>query len=161
MVLEDLPQVLEIESTSFPQPWSWGLFQQELEFNQIANYLVVCQWDTVLGYVGVWLIVGEIHITTIAVRPTHRRKGIGERLLIAVIALALDHKAQVITLEVRESNLEARAMYKKYGFVEVGLRRHYYSETGEDAILMSLENINTAAFQENFQKLKQAHSDRS
>ena len=160
MVLEDLPQVVGIEKNSFPQPWSLNLFQHELTVNQIAHYRVVCRGDTVLGYVGIWLIVGEIHITTIAVQQDHRRKGIGDLLILSVIDLAEEHGAQCITLEVRESNLAARAMYRKYGFAGVGLRCRYYSETGEDAVLMSAEDINSAAFQDALQRLKQASARR-
>jgi [ribosomal protein S18]-alanine N-acetyltransferase len=158
MVLGDLPQVLEIEIASFPNPLSADHFRHELTANQIATYLVAYQGNTVLGYVGVWLIVGEIHITTIAVQQDHRRKGIGELLIISVVNLALEHGAQLITLEVRESNLIARALYRKYGFEEVGLRRRYYTETGEDAIIMSVENITSASFQDEFQRLKRANA---
>jgi ribosomal-protein-alanine N-acetyltransferase len=158
MVLEDLPQVLEIESSSFPNPLSADHFRHELTSNQIATYLVANQGNTVLGYVGVWLIVGEIHITTIAVQQDHRRKGIGELLMISVVNLALEHGAQLITLEVRESNLIARSLYRKYGFAEVGLRRRYYSETGEDAVIMSAENITSASFQDELQRLKRANA---
>ena len=160
MGLEDLPQVTEIEQKSFPYPWSAGYFQHELTVNQIARYLVVCQGALVLGYIGIWLIVGEIHITTIAVRQSHRRKGLGELLLISAIELALEHEARFITLEVRESNSAARALYAKYGFAEVGIRHRYYSESGEDAILMSSENIASTSFQDSFQRLKKALAER-
>jgi len=156
MLLEDLDQVMGIERAVFPHPWSGDLFQHELMANQVARYLVVCRGADVVGYVGLWLIVGEIHVTTIAVHPENRRKGIGEWLLISVIELALDHGAKLITLEVRESNSAARAMYRKYGFEEVGLRSGYYSETGEDALLMSADHIDSDGFQGNFLRLKAA-----
>ncbi len=160
MELSDLAQVNEIEQKTFPSPWSMTYFERELKTNKAARYLVVCQEEMILGYVGLWLIVGEIHITTIAVREEYRGRGIGELLLISVIEFALEHEAQVITLEVRESNLAAQALYKKYGFVEVGRRRHYYLDTGEDALLMSLENISSTSFRNNFQRLKKAHAER-
>ncbi|MDD5094891.1 MAG: ribosomal protein S18-alanine N-acetyltransferase [Dehalococcoidia bacterium] len=160
MALEDLPQVVEIEKGSFPQPWSRDLFHHELTANHISRYMVVCQEQIILGYIGVWLIVGEIHITTFAVHQNHRRKGLGELLIITAIDLALEHGATLVTLEVSEMNLGARAMYKKCGFVDVGRRRHYYSETNEDAILMSAEDITSAAFQEKFQQLKTANVEK-
>lgn len=161
MALDDLPQVIEIEQKSFPRPWSGDYFWHELTVNQIARYLVVCQGVVVLGYIGLWLIVGEIHITTIAVRQSHRRRGLGELLLIAAIELALEHKARFITMEVRQSNLAARAMYGKYGFAEVGIRHRYYTETGEDAVIMSTEDIALASFQDNFHRRKRAHAERA
>jgi len=158
MLLEDLDQVMGIERAVFPHPWSGDLFQHELMANQVARYLVVCRGADVVGYVGLWLIVGEIHVTTIAVHPEDRRKGIGEWLLISAIELALDHDAQLITLEVRESNSAARTMYRKYGFEEVGLRSGYYTETGEDALLMSADHIDSDGFQDRFRRLKEACS---
>ncbi len=155
MVSDDLSQVAQIEKESFPQPLSAQYFQRELVVNSIARYIVASEDDTILGYAGVWLIVGEIHIITIAVRPDRRRRGVGELLLIAVFDLALEHKARLITLEVRNSNTPARAMYQKYGFADVGIRRGSYMETGEDAVLMSAENIDSDAFQSHFQRLKQ------
>ena len=160
MVLGDLDQVMRIETLVFPHPWSSDLFQHELMANQVARYLVICRGPDVVGYVGIWLIVGEIHVTTIAVHPEDRRQGIGESLLISVIELALDHGAQLITLEVRESNLAARAMYRKYGFEEVGVRSGYYTETGEDALLMSADHIDSDGFLDNFRRLKVACSER-
>lgn len=159
MALEDLTQVTEIEQESFPHPWSEDYFRQELTVNQVARYLVVHQGAIVLGYIGIWLIVGEIHITTIAIRKSHRRRGLGERLLIAAIELAMEHQSRLITLEVRESNSEARGLYRKYGFTEAGLRQQYYTETGEDAIIMSTKDINSPSFQCKFQHLKQINAE--
>ena len=158
MVVEDLPQVTEIEQESFPHPWSEDYFHHELTANRIARYLVVCQAAVVLGYIGLWLIVGEIHITTLASHERHRRQGIADLLLISAIELAQEHNARFITLEVRESNLAARALYTKYGFAEGGIRHRYYSETGEDAVIMSTENITSASFRDHFHRLKQAHA---
>lgn len=154
MTMADLSQVAEIDRESFPQPSPRDHFQRELTVNPIARYLVLCQNEIVIGYIGIWLIVGEIHITSIAVGQSHRRKGSGERLLVAAIDLALEHDAQLITLEVRKSNAAARGMYHKFGFIEVGVRPRYYTETGEDAVLMNAEDIAGELFQQNFQRLK-------
>ena len=156
----DLSQVTEIEQKSFHYPWSGDYFRHELTVNQIARYLVACQEPVVLGYIGLWLIVGEVHITTLAAHESYRRRGVAELLLTAAIELALEHEAQLVTLEVRESNLAARTLYEKYGFAKVGLRHRYYTETGENAVIMSTENVTSASFQDNFQRLKRAHAEK-
>ena len=111
-----------------------------------------------IGFVGFWIVAGEAHITSIAVRETHRRRGIGEWLLISAIDLATELNARIITLEVRASNTAARGLYYKYGFVQTGLRRGYYTDNTEDAVLMSTENITSASFQARLNQLKQAYS---
>ena len=111
----------------------------------------------VVGFAGVWLMAGEAHLTVIAVREASRRLGIGELLLMAAISLATRHNARLLTLEVRASNVPSIKLYEKYGFVRVGVRRGYYSEDGEDALLMSIENLTSASYQDRFEKLKQAH----
>ena len=110
------------------------------------------------GFAGFWLMADEAHLINLAVRETHRHQGIGELLLIATIDLASQLNAHVITLEVRASNTAAVNLYNKYGFIQVGLRRAYYIENKEDAILMSTENITSASFQAHLQQLKQSHS---
>ncbi len=114
----------------------------------------------ILGYASMWLMVDEAHITSIAVRGTHRHRGIGELLLISIINLAAQLNAQVVTLEVRVSNLEAQALYEKYGFTKVGIRRGYYSDDGEDAVIMTTERITSAPYQARFQELKQNYVQR-
>ena len=160
MSLDDLPQVVRIEQESFHHPWSADYFRRELTFNRIARYMVICLMGTVVGYVGIWFIVGEVHITTIAVQFEHRRKGLGETLLISVIDQARDHGALFITLEVRASNQAARSLYGKYGFAEVGLRSRYYSETGEDAVIMSTGDISSEAYVEELERLKRANEEK-
>lgn len=110
------------------------------------------------GFAGFWLMADEAHLINLAVRETHRHQGIGELLLIATIDLASQLNAHVITLEVRASNTAAVNLYGKYGFIQVGLRRAYYIENKEDAILMSTENITSTSFQAHLQQLKQSHS---
>ena len=112
------------------------------------------------GFAGLWIMADEAHITNIAVRGIHRRQGIGELLLILVIALVMELNARIITLEVRASNTAAQNLYHKYGFAQVGLRRGYYTDNGEDAVIMSTENITSAPFQAQLQRLKQAHCKR-
>ncbi|MFW6150006.1 MAG: ribosomal protein S18-alanine N-acetyltransferase [Chloroflexota bacterium] len=111
----------------------------------------------ILGFVGFWLMLNEAHIIAIAVRNAYRRYGIGEQLLISVLDKAADLKASLVTLEVRASNTVAQALYQKYGFRVVGRRPRYYSDNGEDAVLMSTEDITSAAFQAELQRRKTDH----
>ncbi len=112
----------------------------------------------VVGFAGFWIMAGEAHIINFAVRQSYRRKGIGELLLISLIDLARELKSFLITLEVRASNPAALSLYRKYGFAGTGLRRGYYSDNKEDAVIMTVENIDSASFQEHLNHLKQAHS---
>ncbi len=125
-----------------------------------ANELPSSGKEYIVGFAGFWIMVGEAHITNIAVRVPYRRQGIGERLLISVIDMATELNAHTITLEVRASNTAAQSLYQKYGFTQVGLRRGYYSDNKEDGVLMSTENITSAQFQAHLNRLKQAHSKR-
>jgi ribosomal-protein-alanine N-acetyltransferase len=114
----------------------------------------------VFGFAGFWIMAGEAHITNVAVREEHRRQGIGELLLIALIDLAIKLDAGLVTLEVRASNTAAQCLYSKYDFAEVGVRRGYYTDNREDGVLMTLENIASAPVQANLQRLKQAYLER-
>ncbi len=116
--------------------------------------------QNIVGYAAMWLMVGEAHLTSIAVWEKYRHRGIGELLLISIINLSAEFNAQVITLEVRSSNLSAQALYEKYGFAKVGGRRSYYSDNGEDAVIMTTERIISASYQARFQRLKQAYAKR-
>jgi len=112
----------------------------------------------IIGFAGFWVMAEEAHITSIAVRKIHRRRGIGELLLISLIDLASDLKAHLITLEVRASNIAAQNLYYKYGFAQIGLRCHYYTDNREDALIMTTEHITSSPFQVRFQQLKEAYS---
>jgi ribosomal-protein-alanine N-acetyltransferase len=112
----------------------------------------------IVGLAGVWIMADEAHLTTIGVRKAYRRQGIGELLLIAAISVATMHNAQVLTLEVRASNFIASTLYEKYGFSRTGVRRGYYLEDGEDAVIMSTDRLTSASFQSRFQQLNQAHT---
>lgn len=114
----------------------------------------------ILGFVGFWLMFNEAHIIAIAVRNAYRRYGIGEQLLISVLDKAADLKASLVTLEVRASNVAAQTLYHKYNFRVVGRRPRYYSDNGEDAVLMSTEDITSAAFQAELQRRKSDHHAR-
>jgi len=132
---EDLDQVMSIEVVSFPTPWSRDSYEGEMK-NSLARYIVVECEGQVAGYAGVWLVADEAHITNIAVHPDWRGQGVGEALLNALVAIAAGSGAQRLTLEVRPSNLPALRLYRKFRFLPVGLRKKYYSDTGEDALVM-------------------------
>jgi len=114
--------------------------------------------DYIVGFAGFWMMAEEAHLTNIAVRKSYYRRGIGERLLISMIDLALELNARLLTLEVRVSNIAARNLYYKYGFTRGGLRRGYYADNKEDALIMSLEDITSVSFQRRLSQLKKAHS---
>lgn len=116
--------------------------------------------EHVVGAVGFWLMLDEAHITTIGVRARYQRQGIGELLLIKAIELAQQLGARVATLEVRGSNTGAQALYEKYGFKRVGLRRRYYSDNNEDALIMTTDNITSTPYAAMFQELRETHSQK-
>src|SRR4030066_2383865 len=114
--------------------------------------------EYLIGIAGFWVMVDEAHITTLAVRDAYRRQGIGEQLLIEIIERAAQLNANVVTLEARVSNKQAQALYQKYGFQKVGVRRAYYTDNGEDAILMTTDSLTSNTFQLYFQQLKQSYT---
>ena len=134
----DLEAVMEIEKASFTTPWSRYAFLAELYENKRARYFVARRntVGNVVGYVGIWLILGEAHITNIAVHPDFRRRGVGEKLMLAAIDYAESQGVDAVTLEVRASNTIAQRLYEKIGFVSVGTRPGYYYDDGEDAVIM-------------------------
>jgi ribosomal-protein-alanine N-acetyltransferase len=108
----------------------------------------------IVGYGGLWMQFDEAHISTLAVDPDCRRRHIGERLLLALIDCALSNGAMLLTLEVRVSNSAAQALYQKYGFEAVGYRKSYYTDTQEDAVIMSTPDLDDAAWQAQFERLR-------
>ncbi len=114
----------------------------------------------ILGFVGLWFMAGEAHITAIAVEEASRGKGIGELLLMGSIELAMSRGATVVSLEARVSNYVAQSLYQKYGFQKVGIRKGYYTDNREDAVIMTTQPIKNPAYQEKFQALKEAYRQR-
>lgn len=139
MRAEDLDEVLEIERASFSMPWSRGAFLYEMEQNRVARCWVMREDPRVLGYLCLWEIADELHITNIAVHPSARRHGIGRALLQVVLDDARQRKLRLVVLEVRPSNTEARTLYEAFGFRVMGRRRGYYYDTGEDALVMEAD----------------------
>jgi ribosomal-protein-alanine N-acetyltransferase len=109
---------------------------------------------SIIGFAGLWLMLDEAHITTIATHPDYRGRGLGELLLCSMTKIAYDIAAQRITLEVRVSNTVAQNLYRKYGFVVVGTRRRYYSDNNEDAYIMTTENINSQSYRAQYNQLQ-------
>lgn len=136
MSSEDIAQVCEIENLSFATPWSRESFESEISENSLARYLVARLDGKVVAYGGMWIVLDEGHITNIAVHPDYRGRKIGEKLVQAMLQAARDCRVLNITLEVRASNNIARNLYNKLGFVDSGIRKGYYADTGEDAVIM-------------------------
>lgn len=179
----DISQVAEIEAESFPTTWPRTAYRRELN-NKLASYFVIVDRahapvtrkpkvkrtffgigrrvietevetrDYVVGYVGLWFMVDEAHIVAIAVRESYRRQRLGEMLLSGAISLALDNRMEVVTLEVRRSNTVAQSLYEKYRFIKVGVRRRYYSDNHEDAIIMSTPPIQHETFRDAMEHLR-------
>lgn len=150
MKIEDIDEVLVIEALSFATPWSREAFTMEVCDNRCARYLVA-KGTKVLGYVGMWIIMDEGHITNLAVHPDYRGNKIGEVLLKALIKLASSIGITQMTLEVRKSNKTAQNLYIKLGFKVSGIRKKYYSNNQEDALIMWNRNINaTSGTQKSF-----------
>jgi len=143
----DVAAVLEIERLSFSSPWPAYAFEQELTANRMAHYVVARSGGRVVGFAGIWLMVDEAHITTFGVHPDHRRQGVGRRLLLRLAELAIELRSDRMTLEVRVSNLPAQALYRSFGFRVAGRRVAYYSDDGEDALVMTTPDLGDAALQ--------------
>ncbi|RLQ91189.1 ribosomal-protein-alanine N-acetyltransferase [Falsibacillus albus] len=136
MTTEDLDGVLEVEKESFSIPWSREAFYNEIENNQFAVYIVAEMEGQIAGYCGVWLVLDEAHITNVAVLPAYRGMKIGQSLMEKTMDLAREHGAASMTLEVRMSNEPAQGLYRKLGFKNGGIRKRYYTDNQEDALIM-------------------------
>jgi ribosomal-protein-alanine N-acetyltransferase len=156
MTLDDIPAVHRIERASFFQPWPDDAYRNELTTNRLASYVVARAGDEVVGFAGLWVMVDEAHVTTFAVDPRWRRHGVGERMLLALLDLSVARRAREATLEVRLSNLPARRLYEKYGFRPVGIRPRYYSDNGEDALIMTTDLLASASMRDRIARLRVA-----
>lgn len=182
MEVADIDAVRAVEKKCFPSPWPRESFRYEIERNRMARYFVLRRkhpegftppvapktgilrrllggtrsfgQDSIVGFAGIWMMVDEAHITTLAVDPDFRGQGLGELLLVATTELSGVEGAKMMTLEVRESNAIAQRLYEKYGFSRHGIRRHYYSDDGEDAVVMWSDEINSPSFQKRFRELR-------
>ncbi len=137
MKAADIEELLVLEKTAFPVPWTENMFKNELS-NAYGRYWVLRSNQRITAYGGFWLVCGECHITNIAVHEDFRRQGQGKAILEHLIQMAQLYGAHDITLEVRPSNEAALTMYQRHGFLQKGLRKHYYEDNGEDAVIMWL-----------------------
>lgn len=151
----DIERVVQIERQSFPTFWNTQAYVTELA-NPNAVYLVTVADGQVVGYGGLWVIMDEAHITTIAIDPLFRGRKIGERLLCEMLAQAEKKGATRATLEVRDSNEVARYLYDKYGFSWVAIRKGYYSDNNEDAVIMWIDDMTRPAWRRRFAELRAA-----
>jgi len=140
-----LRSVLKIEAQVYPRPWTLGLFMSELALKTTRSYLVAKVGGDVVGYGGLMLTGSDAHVTTVAVDPAWQRHGIGTRLMLGLSNEAVARGCTGLTLEVRVSNEAAQAMYRRFGFAPAGIRKNYYTETNEDAIVMWAHDIDLPA----------------
>lgn len=136
MTLDHVDEVLVIERLSFKTPWSREAFVSELTRNKCSRYKVIIVDNRVVAYAGLWVMLDEGHITNIAVHPDYRGFGLGNVLVEELIKLSRNENLTAMTLEVRVNNLPAINLYKKYGFKETAIRKGYYQDTKEDALIM-------------------------
>jgi ribosomal-protein-alanine N-acetyltransferase len=156
MVLDDIPAVLQIEALSFQSTWPANAFTNELRDNKLAYYFVGRLDGRIVAYGGIWVILEDSHVTTIAVHPDVRGQRLGEELLVHLLDEAIQRDASWITLEVRETNDVAQKLYRKYGFTVVSTRRGYYSDNNESALVMWAGNLRGTLYANRLSALKAA-----
>ncbi len=142
MQKDDIARVAELERMCFRSPWSENALRGELK-NRLAHYRLAVQNGVVIGYAGMWVLFDEAHITNVAIAPEQRGNGFGRLLMLEMMKTALECHAVRMTLEVRESNAVAQTLYYSMGFEQAGRRRRYYSDTGEDALILWNNDLRT------------------
>ena len=152
----DVREVMRIEQQSFTTTWPANAFYQELHDNKLAHYYVGRLGDTIVAYGGIWVMLEDSHITTIAVAPEHRGHRYGEIMLVRLLDEAIARGASWMTLEVRESNTVAQGLYRKYGFTSVSTRRGYYSDNNENALVMWAGNMKSEIYANRLRALRAA-----
>ena len=154
----DIPDVIAVERAAYTAGWPTTAFERELTTNAMARYLVVREDSApaspLVAFGGLWLMVDQAHIVTVAVRPELQRRGYGRLVLHGLIELAHAAGMDSVTLEVRVSNDAARALYRRYGFYEVGVRKRYYADNREDAIIMTTEALASPAYRQRLERLR-------
>jgi len=148
MELKDIPEVVEIDRSSFTLPWTERSFKYEVQENRAARCWVTVEDERVASMLVLWVIVDEAHIATIATHPQFRRRGLAKRMLIKSLVSAREDGVRKALLEVRARHVIAQKIYCDIGFVEVGRRPMYYRDNGEDAVLMTMENLDGLKYAE-------------
>ncbi len=146
MTVNDIAAVHAIEAAASSQPWTVGMFHDEVRQSDARSYTVAVFDGHVVGFVGLMLVLNEAHITNIAVDPSQRNARLGTRLLLHTTRGAIARGCQSLTLEVRVSNAAARTMYARFGFAPAGVRKAYYADNNEDALVLWAHDIDTAAY---------------
>lgn len=137
MVSDDVPAVYEIELATFSVPWTLDSFYYEVHENQYAHYVLATEADgSIIGFCGMWMVIDAAQITNVAVIDAARGRGIGEGLMREAIRIAQGHDMEVMSLEVRVTNTVAQNLYRKLHFQDGGIRKGYYTDNGEDALVM-------------------------
>lgn len=152
----DLRKVMAIETVVFPEPWSHAIFASELSLRRGRAYRVARLGRETVGYLGLMFQDEEAHVTTVAVAPAHQGKGIGTRMMLGAARLAVAEGARHLSLEVAVGNRRAQALYRRFGFVPVGVRRGYYQATGEDAYVMWAYDVDTEGYAERLARIEGA-----
>ena len=148
MLRRHLRAVLRIEAEVYPRPWSLGLFMSELALRDHRVYRVARVDGQVVGYAGLMVTVGDGHVTTLAVDPAWHRHAIGTRLLLGIVTAGIQRGCANLTLEVRMSNVGAQALYRRFGFAPAGVRKNYYAEVNEDALVMWAHDVDQPEYAE-------------
>jgi len=148
--------VVRIEEQVYPRPWSAGLFLSEVGMRSGRTYLVAKVDGRIVGYGGLMYVLPDAHVTTLAVDPAWQRQAIGTRLLVALSRAAIATGATALTLEVRSSNAAAQELYRRFGFAPAGVRKGYYGDTGEDALVMWAHDTDGPAFAERLDAIARA-----
>jgi [ribosomal protein S18]-alanine N-acetyltransferase len=189
MQIEDIPEVSQLDHRCFTNPWPQSAYRRELSNPEGNFYIVlrhrlpgamlreedaanspfsrVSRWlwsdddrDPIAGYAGMWIRVGEAHITTIGVAPEARGRGLGELLFVALLEESIARDAEWLTLEVRVSNSQAKRLYEKYGLTKHGVRRRYYSDNGEDADIMWSQSLHDSEYLQRVEQLRDRLAER-
>jgi ribosomal-protein-alanine N-acetyltransferase len=160
MTLDDVQTVQEIEREIFLTPWPRNAYRREISQNKIASYIVMRDGDEIVGYAGLWKMADEAHITTVGVRRADQGKGYGMALMLALIDRAYSLGSRWMTLEVRASNHGAISLYEKLGFKVIGRRRGYYTDDGEDAVVMWSDSMMAPGFQQLYEQLRERYQAR-
>ncbi len=155
MTIDDVDAVAAIEAATFPMPWSRRSFEEEMTRNACARYLVAETEGKIVGFAGVWVVIDEGHITNIAVLREYRGRGIGRLLTGGLMQYAANLGVNYMTLEVRRSNEAAQNLYLSLGFIQVGVRKKYYEDNGEDALFMVCDHM--PPVQEDFEEAETVH----
>jgi ribosomal-protein-alanine N-acetyltransferase len=159
MEREHLREVHRVDTLVYPKPWSLSLFRQELAMRDSRVYLVAFVGEDQAGHAGMMLVAGEGHVTTVAVDPRWQGRGVASRLLLALHRAAVRRGVDAMTLEVRVGNTRAIDLYRRFGYAPAGIRRNYYSEEGEDGLVMWAHDVQQPAHAERLLGIERALRD--